>query len=85
MLYYRRHGDRPCDIHRGESDMVEVYITSVLGTLVAEVDCAKQYELCDVIEAHDVSYGETFNLDIDSDDIMEIADEFENVLRLLGR
>lgn len=65
--------------------MTEIYITSVMGTLVAEVDCVKQYELCEVIEAHDVSFGESFNLDIDSDDIMEIADEFENVLKLLGR
>ena len=64
--------------------MTEIYITSEHGTLVAEANCVKVYELCEVIEAHDVGFGESYLLDTDTEDVWELADEFETFLDGIG-
>lgn len=53
--------------------MVNIYITSVNGQLVAEVNGVKYYELCDVIQDLGFSFGETIEITVDGD--TELAED----------
>lgn len=53
---------------RKEPTMTSVYITSVSGTLVAEVNGVKRYELTDCIYDMGWGFGESHEIDFDMDE-----------------
>lgn len=60
--------------------MANIYITSVNGQLVAEVNGTKQYEMCDLINRMGWGFGESYEFDYDFDennDIWTLIDAIE--------
>jgi hypothetical protein len=69
-------------------NIVNIYITSVGGQLVAEVDGEKRWELCDTISNFRLGFGESYEVESDFDDdyndIWCLKEDFEDHLSAIA-